>query len=134
MQKSKQESEEVVFLEMAQDDFQRFESLPIDEPIQMINLLKFRNRTIDGTLGSERYDLYLKTAKPFFAEVEMKILYFGSVQQSLIGPEKEWDKILIVEYASKEDFLKAVTQKGYPSELRLSALEDSRLLCCTIKS
>ena len=131
MQESRQVGRDPIFLEMTQEDFLRFNILPVDEPIQMINLLKFRDRTKDGMSGSDKYDAYLQAAKPFFGEVEMKILYFGSVQQMMIGPADEWDKILIVEYASKEDFLRAITQKGYPSELRFSALRDSRLICCT---
>jgi len=49
----------------------------------------------------------------------------------LIGPQElEWDKILIVEYAKKSDFINMITTEGYPAEMRKSAIEDSRLIFC----
>ncbi len=74
MQESKQVGRDPIFLQMTREDFLRFSILPVAEPIQMINLLKFIDRTEDGMSGSDKYDAYLQTAKPFFGDVEMKIL------------------------------------------------------------
>lgn len=131
MRENDQKRREPIFLEMTREAFLEFEKLPLEVPIQMVNLLKFRVQISGSVGGASKYEAYLKAAKPFFSKSDMKILFFGSVQKTMIGPEEEWDKILIVEYASKADFLNAVRRKGYPSEMRLAALADSRLFCCT---
>ena len=106
--------------------------LPIDGSLKMLNLLKFKNK-VEATekTGAEVYQEYLEATTPFFAKVDAKIIFYGIPQFTLIGPEGlEWDKVLIVEYATKQDFVTMVTMKGYPSEMRKSALEDSRLIFC----
>lgn len=97
------------------------------EPFQMLNLLKFKK---DG--GAEKYKEYMRAAAPFFARANAEVLYYGNAELTLIGPSetREWDKILLVEYASKEDFLAMITDVNYPTHLRKAALEDSRLLLC----
>ena len=60
-----------------------------------------------------------------------KVVFSGNAKFNLIGPSNlEWDKVLIVEYASKKDFLNMITTEGYPAKMRKIALEDSRLIFC----
>ena len=102
-------------------------------PIQMLNLLKFKTK-IEGSeiTGAAQYKKYMKAAMPFFQMVKAKVLYYGSPILSIIGPiESEWDKVLIVEYANKSDFLNMITAEAYPAHLRAAAIEDSRLILCT---
>jgi len=102
----------------------------LEGPVQMINLLKFKDK-VEGKnkSGKEQYDEYMKAAYPFFKESKAKIIYDGVAQWALIGPEeKEWDKILIIEYASKTNFITMITKEGYPAEMRKAALENSRLI------
>lgn len=106
------------------------------KPIQMLNLLKFKSK-VEGIeiTGAAQYKKYMKAAMPFFQEANAKVLYYGSPVLSIIGPmESEWDRVLIVEYAHKSDFLNMITAEAYPSHLRAVAIEDSRLILCTSES
>ena len=111
-----------------------FMKLPTDKPLQMLNLLKFKKQ-VEGTnlTGEQQYDKYMKAALPFIKDSNAKILYYGKANLALIGPqgELEWDKIIIVEYPTKEHFANMATQKDYPAAMRIAALEDSRLIFCT---
>ncbi len=116
------------------EQFQDFSQLPLEGPFQMLNLLKFKDKVEEtGTTGAEAYAQYMKAVIPFFQASKAKVIYQGKPQFTLIGPNNglEWDKILIVEYARKEDFLKMITSEGYPAKMRSQALEDSRLILST---
>ena len=103
----------------------------IQGPVRMLNLLKFKKHVTETDLsGKEQYDNYMKEAFPYFKKSNAKILFFGEAKFTFIGPEGEWDKVLIVEYASLDDFLKMAQAEGYPSGSRRLALEDSRLVLC----
>ena len=112
--------------------FQELIELPVSGPIQMLNLLKFKEEVEGVSLsGEQAYDSYLKAAMPFIEKASAKLIYQGKPLLPVIGPdEKEWDKILIVEYPSKENFLAMITNENYPKEMRERALEDSRLILC----
>ncbi|MFK8103521.1 MAG: DUF1330 domain-containing protein [Saprospiraceae bacterium] len=122
------------YLDFNQDQFIAFSKLPVDTPLQMLNLLRFRkDLTETGLTGVQQYDLYMKAALPFFKASGAKVLFYGSAQMTLIGPtdQLEWDKVLIVAYATKDSFLQMITHKDYPAALRRQALTDSRLIFCT---
>jgi len=106
-------------------------TIPDEQPMQMLNLLKFKEITETDISGFEQYKLYMKAAAPFFEEANARVLFYGSAELSVIGPsELEWDKVLIVSYPSKKDFFKMATHPDYPTALRDAALEDSRLIFC----
>jgi len=120
------------FLELKKTQFKAFVNLPIDQPFQMLNLLKFKQHVNNNAMtGAEQYQQYLKAASPFTQKANAKIIFYGQPMFNLIGPQQlEWDKILIVEYSTKNDFIQMITTPGYPAELRKSALADSRLIVC----
>lgn len=122
------------FLDGTREQFIEFMQLPVDKPIQMLNLLKFKKQ-VEGTdlTGEKQYDLYMKAALPFIKETNAKVLYYGKTNHTLIGPkgELEWDKVIIVEYPTKQHFANMATKKDYPADMRMAALEDSRLIFCT---
>ena len=119
-------------LDLTKEQFESFSSLPVQGPVSMLNLMKFKSRVAaTGKTGAEQYREYMKAAYPYFTKVNAKIVYQGKPQMTLIGPKtNEWDKVLIVEYACKEDFIKMITMPGYPAKMRSEALEDSRLIFC----
>jgi len=120
------------YLDLTKEQYKVFMAIPIDVPLQMLNLLKFKEK-VEGTdiSGVERYKEYMKATVPFFEKSNAKITFFGNAKFTLIGPQElEWDKVLIVEYAHKNDFIKMISTEGYPSEMRKSAVEDSRLIFC----
>jgi len=121
------------FLEINETQFKAFVQLPLDTPVVMLNLLKFKDAVLEtGLSGEASYTQYMKAASPFFAKANAEVLYMGKPQATLIGPEDEnlWDKILLVKYQTISDFLSMVRAEGYPSHLRSQALEDSRLIHC----
>lgn len=108
-------------------------AFPEGKPIQMVNFLKFKKQVPETSYtGEQQYQIYMKAAAKYMAKIEATVVFYGKVKHTIIGPndELEWDKILIVQYASKAEFFKMVMAEGYPSDLRALALEDSRLLLC----
>ena len=122
------------YLTATKEQFTGFVNLPVEGSIQMLNFLKFK-KTVEetGISGEAQYKKYMHAATPFIQKSNAKILFYGEAQHTIIGPdgELEWDKILIVEYPSKNDFMAMVTDKDYPSNMRTLALEDSRLIFCS---
>lgn len=122
------------YLDLTKEQFKDFIALPNDLPLQMLNLLKFKAQVEEtGLTGKEQYKVYMKAAFPFFEKSNAKIIFNGNPKFTLIGPvdQLEWDKILIIEYATKKDFITMITSEGYPAHLRTKALADSRLIFCT---
>lgn len=112
-----------------------FAQMPIDQPLQMVNLLKFKEKVEKtGLTGAEQYQKYIEAIQDYFKKAQAKLLFFGKAELTLIGPEgeSEWDKIIIVQYPSKQKFLEMATAKDYPHHLRSMALVDSRLIFCSM--
>ena len=121
------------YLEINQEQFKAFAQLPMDIPVVMLNLLKFKDAVHEtGLSGAESYKVYMKEAMPFFAKANAEVLFLGKPKTMLIGPEdtEKWDKVLLIKYKSIADFLGMVKAEGYPAHLRTQALEDSRLIHC----
>src|SRR5690242_1437004 len=99
--------------------------LDADQPVVMLNLLRFK----EG--GAEAYGRYSRGVIAHLDRVGGQVLWAGSVQASVIGPEDaEWDLALAVEYPSPQAFLAMVSDTDYQSlhEHRAAALADSRLI------
>lgn len=121
------------YLEINPEQFKAFAQLPMNTPLVMLNLLRFKELVPEsGLSGAESYKEYMKAATPFFAKANAEVLYMGKPQSMLIGPEDDnlWDKVLLIKYNTIADFLGMVKAEGYPSHLRAQALEDSRLIHC----
>lgn len=121
------------YINVTSDRFKEILEYKVDGKLQMLNLLKFKE-TVEGTemTGYQQYQKYMAAAAPFLEKTNAKIIYSGNKLSSIIGPKEEWDKVIIVEYNSKEEFINMITTKGYPSHLREAALLDSRLILCEI--
>lgn len=122
-----------MYTNITQKQLKDFMESPIEGAFQMINLLKFKEyvKEVDMT-GAEAYGLYMQAVLPFIKDTKAEVLYQGMPLLGLIGPEDtiEWDKILIVQYESKEEFIGMISKEGYPAEMRSRALADSRLILC----
>ena len=122
------------YLEINKEQFKAFVKLPMDTPVVMLNLLKFKDRVSEtGLSGAESYAAYMRQATPFFEKAGAEVLFIGNPQTMLIGPEDQilWDKMLLVKYNTIAGFLGMVQAEGYPAHLRKQALNDSRLIHCT---
>ena len=81
--------------------------------------------------GREAYQRYAAVATGRIASVGGRLVWLGSAQHTLIGPEAErWDDAVLVEYPSRKAFLAMVSQPEYQAAAphRTAALEDSRLI------
>lgn len=120
-------------MEVNKEQLQALAELPEDQELLMLNLLRYKDRVEEtGLTGENTYRQYMRAASPFFGEVDAEIVFFGSPELMLIGPEDQelWDDILLVKYRNAGEFFKMTQAKGYPSELREQSLQDSRLIYC----
>ncbi len=117
------------------DQFEAFKALPRDEPVMMINFVKFRERAEyeDGRecSGAEAYAAYGRDSAPVFQRVGGEIIWRGKPEVMLIGPsEKHWDAAFIARYPTAGAFLEMVTDPDYREAVkhRTAGVLDSRLI------
>lgn len=115
--------------------FDAFKALPRDTPINMLNLVRVRDRAAypDGreATGHEAYAAYGRESGPVLEKVGGTILWRGSFETVLIGPADErWDYAFIARYPNAGAFLAMVTDPVYREAVkhRQAAVEDSRLI------
>jgi hypothetical protein len=120
-------------MQVNQEALEQLKVFPEDRPVFMLNYLNYKDTVIEtGKTGKETYADYMKAAMPFFEYINADIIFKGTPIRTILGPSDEplWDEVLIVKYASKNEFFKLMQMKEYPRELRASALSDSRLIFC----
>ncbi|MEX1194422.1 MAG: DUF1330 domain-containing protein [Dehalococcoidia bacterium] len=102
-------------------------------PVVMLNLLKFKERadTGDGS-GRESYNRYGREVKPMVEKLGGRIVWQGRADQMLIG-EEDWDVVALVEYPSREAFIKMATSPEMANihHHREGGLERTVLIACT---
>ncbi|MDR6267446.1 DUF1330 domain-containing protein [Roseobacter sp. N2S] len=115
--------------------FDAFKSLPRDQPVNMLNLVKLKDAAsyADGrsATGAEAYQSYSAESGPIFARVGGEIIWRGSPQAMVIGPENEdWHIAFIARYPTLNAFLEMVTDPAYQAIVfhRQAAVADSRLI------
>jgi hypothetical protein len=116
-----------------EEALEKLKAFPEGQPVFMLNYLNYKEVVVEtGKTGEETYVDYLKAAAPFFEHIDADIVFKGKPIGIILGPPEEsiWDEVLIVKYATKYEFFKLSQAKGYPMELRASALSDSRLIFC----
>lgn len=112
--------------------------LPGDEPVVMLNLLRFRQEAVypagsahGPCSGREAYARYGALALQHVRAVGGQPIWMGEPQLTVIGPSDEtWDEVLLVQYPSPKAFLKMAMDPEYLvcAEHRTAALADSRLV------
>lgn len=97
-------------LEPTREQMTALAARPANEPVVMINLLKFR---ADG--GRESYARYGLEVAPHLQRVGGTVLYAGGVPTQVIGEGEKpwWDAILVVQYPSPAAFIDMVTNEDY---------------------
>jgi uncharacterized protein (DUF1330 family) len=123
------------YIDPERDQFEAFKALPRDEPIMMLNLLRFRDKAAypDGrdVTGAEAYAAYGRHSAPVFQRVGGEIVWRGRPEVMLIGPpDKQWDLAFIARYPTAGAFLEMVTDPQYREAVkhRQAAVLDSRLI------
>lgn len=121
------------YLELTKTQYLEFMRFDVEEKFQMLNLLKFVHK-VEGTevSGAQQYKNYMKAVMPFFLEADARVIYDGKPYFTLIGPtnDLEWDKVLIIEYETKAQFINMISSPTYPGDMRKKSLADSRLILC----
>ncbi|SDX78574.1 Uncharacterized conserved protein, DUF1330 family [Albimonas donghaensis] len=122
--------------------FEAFKALPRDEPLAMLNLVRFRDRAEyeaghalagAGLTGAEAYANYGRDSAPVFSKVGGAIAWRGDFRCVLIGPEDEaWDEVFVASYPTASSFLAMVTDPVYQQAVkhRQAAVATSRLIRC----
>ncbi len=117
-----------------------FKALPRDTPIQMLNLIRLKDRADypEGHAehgkelsGLDAYRLYGRTTAPIFARVGGRQVWAGRPEAMVTGPQTErWDLAFIAAYPDARAFLAMVTDPDYREHVkhRQAAVEDSRLI------
>ena len=123
------------YIDPERDQFDSFKALPRDQPIMMLNFLRFRDKAVyeDGreATGSEAYAAYGRESGPIFRRVGGEIIWRGKQELMVIGPkDKHWDLIFVARYPTAGAFLEMVTDPVYRSAVkhRQAAVLDSRLI------
>jgi len=123
-------------IDPTRDAFTLFKGLDRTQPVEMLNLLRFREIAAysDGrkVSGEDAYRAYGHESAPVFSRVGGKIIWRGQPQVTLIGPADErWDMAFIARYPSANAFLEMVTDPHYQQIAvphRQAAVADSRLV------
>ncbi|NOX74409.1 MAG: DUF1330 domain-containing protein [Alphaproteobacteria bacterium] len=118
------------------ESFRALRELDRAGPIQMLNLVKLRAQADyeDGTqaTGAEAYATYGKLSGPIFRGLGGRIIWSGTPEQMLIGPEEteDWDIAFIAEYPDIAAFVSMVRDPAYQAVThhRTAAVENSRLI------
>jgi uncharacterized protein (DUF1330 family) len=117
-----------------------FKSLPRDQPIQMLNLVKLKPKAEypaghpdhDKDLsGLDAYRAYGRTTAHIFKRLGGRQVWAGKPQVMVTGPGAEaWDIAFIAEYPTAEAFIAMVRDPEYRDlvQHRTAGVADSRLL------
>ncbi len=123
------------YIDPERDQFEAFKALPRDEPILMLNFLRFRDKADypDGreASGAEAYAAYGRDSGPIFRRVGGEIVWRGKPELMVIGPsDKHWDLVFVARYPTAGAFLEMVTDPDYREAVkhRQAAVLDSRLI------
>lgn len=128
------------YIDPSPENFARFKDLPRDEPINMLNLLLYREHAEypeghehhgNGWTGRRAYQEYGATSGPIFARVGGSIVWRGSFQTMVTGPgDKDWHDGFVAQYPNSAAFFEMIKDPDYQLAVvnRTAALVDSRLM------
>lgn len=117
-----------------------FKSLPRDQPIHMLNLIRLRTVADypeghpnhgEGLSGLDAYRAYGRTTAHIFKRLGGRQVWAGKPQVMVTGPKDEaWDLAFIAEYPNAEAFIAMVRDPEYRElvQHRTAGVADSRLL------
>jgi uncharacterized protein (DUF1330 family) len=129
-----------IFVDPTRESFDAFKALPRNTPINMLNLLRFRERAAypeghehaaKGWSGREAYAEYGRSSGAIFARVGGHIIWRGTMEGMLTGPQdKDWEMAFIAAYPHAGAFLEMVTDPHYRLAVinRQAAVLTSRLI------
>lgn len=114
-----------------------------DGPVQMVNLLKFRDRAeypsdYDGAestevSGEEAYGRYAANTMPHVAKRQGRLVLLGVADEAVIGTIGDWDQVAIVEYPDRTAFIDMGRDPDYLAGTvhRTAGLERTAIIATT---
>jgi uncharacterized protein (DUF1330 family) len=106
-------------------DLKRFVEEAPDEPVTMLNLLRFREDD-----GRDLYAAYLEHFREQSAAMGATVVYYGHGTTPLVAEDRQdWDAVLLVSYPSRRAFSDMVGNPEYQAgtHLRTEALVEAVL-------
>lgn len=128
------------YVDPSRENFNAFKALPRDTPIEMLNLVRYRDRALypeghshagRNLTGAEAYAEYGRTSEPIFSRVGGRTIWRGKMEAMLTGPGSEqWDAAFIARYPHAGAFLAMITDAEYKLAVvhRQAAVLTSRLI------
>lgn len=93
----------------SKEQFKALFSLPQDEPVVMLNLLKY-----NGEEGQAAYKRYSENIVPFLKKAEGRLIWKGNAIHTVIGDEEDQpDTILLVEYPTVSHLINMLKDPAY---------------------
>ena len=124
-------------LEPTLEQLTALQASPDQGPVVMLNLLRFRDQATgidaaEGITGEEAYARYGTEVTRFLERAGGRVLLALTPQESVIGPQGEWDLVLAVQYPSRAAFLGMIADPEYlpVHGHRAAGVADSRLIAC----
>ena len=128
---------DVMHVSPTAEQFTQLQDLPQDQPIVMLNLLRYAEQAhpghgCDGMTGAEAYAEYGRRLQALGPDIFVAEPFWGGAGgATVIGPDGErWDHMLLVRYTSVAAFIGMATHPEYleAAKARTAALDDSRLV------
>lgn len=123
------------------ENFEAFKALPRDVPIQLLNLVRYRDlaaypqghpQAETGWSGQRAFAEYFARLVPVIDKLGGGMVWEGRFEGVITGPaEFEWDRVFVMGFPSANAFLAMVTDPYYKAEVvphRTAAVLDSRLV------
>ena len=111
------------YIDPSPANFQAFKDLPRDQPIHMLNLLLYRDHAEypeghehhgNGWTGRRAYEEYGKTSGPIFRRVGGSIVWRGTFQTMVTGPDdREWHDGFVAQYPNAGAFFEMIKDADY---------------------
>lgn len=123
------------YTRFSRETFMAFRADSRPGPVEMLNLIRLHPRAVydDGreATGAEAYEAYSRISAPLFARLGGRIVWRGSFEQMMVGPEEEhWDIAFVARYPSSEAFAALFADPAYREAMmhRQAGVKDSRLI------
>lgn len=131
------------FVDPTREQFKGMFSLPLQQPIAMLNLLRFREvaqygadaaeANQDPVSGRIAYGRYSQETEVLYRAAGGRQLWVGAGQHVLVGPNEErWDLVFLAYYPSAQAFVDMVKSPAYQhaTRHRTAGVEEARLIRC----
>ena len=89
---------------------------PKEGPVYMVNLLKYREKSLDGNgSGRDAYMRYGSVVSGILEDLGAVVIWMGSIDHLALneGGDTDWDVVQLVYYPSRDTFIEMVTSEKY---------------------